>query len=135
MKRLMYILFTSGALLAACAGTTQDENEPNEVQETESVENMDGEASAEEMAPASDEEIEQADTVSESLDYEELAYQDVFNPEEYDARLITDNPGTRVFIFRDGEQQVYKTVYIKSDNRLKLIDIANNQLLLNEQIN
>ena len=136
MKRIVYTLFMSGALLLACATPTENENLPEESQETESAENIEEEeANAEAMTPATEDEIEQAESVSEFSNYEEIEYQDIFNPDEYEAHLITDNPGTRVFIFRDGEQQAYKTIYIKSENRLKLINIANNEMLLNEVIN
>ena len=137
MKRLIYTFTIGLALLSACSTPVENEttNETEESQEDETVETTEEMPTEDEMAPASDEEIEQAESISEFTDYPELVHQNVFNPEDYDAWLVTDNPGTRVFIFRDGEQQAYKTVFIKSDNRLKLIDIANNELLLNERIN
>lgn len=133
----MYTLTIGLTLLAACSDASDNElsNQPEEAQETEAINNIETEESSEEMAPASEEDLEQSEAVSEFTDYPELSSQDIFNPEAFDTRLVTDNPGTRVFIFRDAEQQVYKTVYIKSNNRLKVIDLANNELLLNKIIN
>jgi len=112
-----------------------DTQTEDSTEEQETLEEVDQGVDEEDMAPASNEEIENSESVLEFGNYEELSYQDFFNPEEYGARLITDNPGTRVFIFHDGEQQAYKTVFIKNDNRLKVIDINNNELLMNERMN
>lgn len=150
MSTLLGVLFLTG-----CGDNPQEEPQDTEIPEEtieepatdndgETQENIEEptedtdeghETSEEDMAPASDEELEEGESVSDFTNYSELEMQDFFNPEEFDASLVTNNPGTRVFIFRDGDQQAYKTVFIKNNNRLKVIDIINDELLMNEQIN
>lgn len=88
----------------------------------------------EEMESATSEEIQLAETPDDYSSYPELAAQDIFQPSDFTGHLITDNPGTRVFIFKEGETQAYKTVFIKNNQRLKVIDLVNHELLMNEQI-
>lgn len=137
-------------LLAACGNTNTDEdltpdNEPSEqlddtenVEETENnltendeTDTADEEVNEDDMAGVSEEELEDTETVSDHENFEELAAQDYFEP----SRLITDNPGTRIFIFENEGQQAYKTIFIKKANRLKVIDLVNDELLMNEIIN
>ena len=116
------------------ATTDEEEQENNEEEETTEKEE-DKEEEMEDEEAVSDEEINEADKVDDFADADELSKQDYFDPEDYEGRLITDNPGTRIFIFREGEKQVYKTIFIKNDQRLKVIDLMNNELLMNERIN
>lgn len=141
-------------LLAACGNTNTDEdltpdNEPSEqlddtenVEETENnltendeTDTADEEVNEDDMAGVSEEELEETETVSDHENYEELAAQGYFDPVEYNSRLITDNPGTRIFIFENEGQQAYKTIFVKRANRLKVIDLVNDELLMNEIIN
>ena len=110
--------------------TESDENESD----ADSEEASDEDVSEEDMASADEEELESAEKVSDHEEYEELSAQDFFNPDDYTSHLVVDNPGKRIFVFEDNGQQAYKTIYIKKANRLKIIDLKNDDLLMNEII-
>lgn len=142
MKKVFTSILIGLTILSSCADTFeggQEAESTTQVEESakETTENKSSANEAvidEELSPASDEELEQSESVSEFSSYEELSQQDFFEPENFEAHLVTDNPGNRIFIFRDGNQQAYKTVFIKDTHRLKVIDIANDELLMNERI-
>jgi|SRR5699024_3177990 len=162
-KTSKLFLATSMALvLAACGNTNTDEEdltpENEQTEQTEDAENTEDTGNTEEpenddsdtadtensseddvdeddMATVPEEELENTETVSDHENYEELSAQDYFDPAEYNSRLVTDNPGTRIFIFENEGKQAYKTIYIKKANRLKVIDLVNDELLMNEVIN
>ncbi|SFH58379.1 hypothetical protein [Pisciglobus halotolerans] len=48
--------------------------------------------------------------------------------------IVTDNPNKRVILFEDGHEKAYKTIFIKNANRLKVIDLQGDGLVLNEKI-
>ncbi|SHE96765.1 hypothetical protein SAMN02745249_01529 [Atopostipes suicloacalis DSM 15692] len=110
-----------------------EESEENE-SDTDSEEASDEDVSDDDMASADEEELESAENVSDHEEYEELSAQDFFNPDDYTSHLVVDNPGKRIFVFEDDGQQAYKTIYIKKTNRLKIIDLKNDGLLMNEII-
>lgn len=137
-KRKLIVLFLAASTLAAC---TSDDG----VGETETLDPIEEEAGVEdepgesvvsdgELDSATDEELEQAVIIEDINQYEEFSEQDAFDPSAYDAYLITDNGATRVIIFREGNTQVFKSIYIEDDNRLKIIDLQNNELLLNSPL-
>ena len=111
-----------------------EESADNESDTTDSEEASDEDVSDDDMASADEEELESAEKVSDHGEYEELSAQDFFNPEDYTSHLVVDNPGKRIFVFEDDGQQAYKTIYIKKANRLKIIDLKNDDLLMNEII-
>ena len=131
MKKVFTSILIGLTILSSCADTFEGGQEASS---TTQVEETNEAVSDEDLSPASDEELEQSESVSEFSSYEELSQQDFFEPENFEAHLVTDNPGNRIFIFRDGNQQAYKTVFIKDTHRLKVIDIANDELLMNERI-
>ncbi|UJF15637.1 hypothetical protein LZ578_11890 [Jeotgalibaca sp. MA1X17-3] len=154
MKKLLFISMAS-FVLGACATdtTTEDETTSSEaavsefmstessiveesatVVESEEIEADEGTTDAD-LEDVSDSELEGAEKVSEYAEYEELDAQDIFNPSDYDGHLVTDNQGTRVFLFSDGDNQMYKTIFVKNNNRLKVIDLQADQMVYNEQIN
>ncbi|GEN87890.1 hypothetical protein [Oceanobacillus sojae] len=45
---------------------------------------------------------------------------------DYDVLVETDNKGTRVMFYEIDGEKYYKTIFVKNDNRLKIIDIRNN---------
>src|SRR5699024_937528 len=100
----------------------------------DTADNQEEDMDEDDMEPASEEDLEEAEKVADYSQYEELQAQDVFNPTDYEGHLVTDNQGTRVFIFRSGDEQAYKTVFVKHDKRLKVIDLKQDQLVLNEII-
>lgn len=151
MKKLLFISMAS-LVLGACANdtttdedTTSSEVAVSEVMSTESsmveeesstvVESEEMEADEADLEEVTDSDLESAEKVSEYAEYEELDAQDIFNPSDYEGHLVTDNQGTRIFLFRDGDNQMYKTIFVKNNNRLKVIDLQADQMVFNEQIN
>lgn len=147
MKNLLLLGISFLALLTGC--TTEVSEESTNVDQQSAAQTVTTNAATTEetsqkhseetnneadLAPVSEEELENSEAVSSLENYEELSSQDYFNPEDFQAHLITDNPGTRVFIFHEGSEQAYKTVFIKDDKRLKVIDLVNNELLMNDII-
>ena len=134
MKKVFTSILIGLTILSSCADTFEGNQEAESTTQVEesAEETTENKSSANEAVI--DEELEQSESVSEFSSYEELSQQDFFEPENFEAHLVTDNPGNRIFIFRDGNQQAYKTVFIKDTHRLKVIDIANDELLMNERI-
>ncbi|MBM6615071.1 hypothetical protein JTF06_09255 [Desemzia sp. RIT804] len=88
----------------------------------------------EEFEQVPEEDYESADPI-QATDYPELsAIQEEIDLDTVEGHLVTDNPGTRVIIFVEDGQQAYKSIYIKSDNRLKLVDFKANELLIDEEL-
>ncbi|GEK91374.1 hypothetical protein [Alkalibacterium kapii] len=137
-NKKIIVLFLTALTLAGCT----DESDPGEtealdpIEEEAAVEEEPNETvvTEEELAPVSEEEKNQAEVIDDIDTYEEFKTQDVFEPTDYDAHLITDNSNTRVILFSEGEEQVYKSIFIKEDNRLKIIDLQNDQLLINSPL-
>ncbi|WP_225743571.1 hypothetical protein [Marinilactibacillus sp. Marseille-P9653] len=137
MKKMIGLLL-SVSLLGACnAGDTDEATEDTTLTQEEEAavddetQVTDAAATEEEMAPVDDEDLEDAEMISDLSDYEEFADQDTFDPSQLDAYLITDNPGTRVILFTEGDEQMFKSIYIKEDNRFKVVDLVENELLIN----
>lgn len=137
-NKKMIVLFLAALTLAGCT----DESDPGEtealdpIEEEAAVEEEPNESSVteDELAPVTDEEKSQGQSLDTIDDYEEFKSQDVFEPTDYDAHLVTDNTNTRVILFSEGEEQVYKSVFIKRDNRLKIIDLQKDQLIINSPL-
>lgn len=71
-----------------------------------------------------------------SYEYEE---QEIIEKEiaegKYDVEVETDNKGTRVMFYEIDGEKYYKTIFVKNDNRLKIIDLQNDDgLIYNETI-
>lgn len=160
MKRLKIttIALASTMLLAGCTQqTTSENNEENEVaatsetMETTESSNMESSVSTEESdtaesteetsTEASSTEASTTETVnSEEDDVADLEegteLQDTIDDlDDLNVETATDNPNKRVLLFSndEGEKQ-YKSVFIKQKNRLKIIDINNDDLLMNQEI-
>lgn len=129
MKKLLFISMAS-LVLGACANeaTTDDDITSSEVAVSESM------LTGTDLEDVSDSELESAEKVSEYAEYAELGAQEIFNPSDYEGHLVTDNQGTRIFLFSDGDNQMYKTIFVKNDNRLKVIDLQADRMVYNEQI-
>ena len=148
MKKLSLLFIASFTLAACAAENNSDSSEAVESMETiesevssapESVEtsehsSQESETASEDLGGVTEEELANAESVSEYDSYEELVYQDIFNPEQYQGSILTDNQGKRIFLFSDGQNQIYKTIYIKHDNRLKIIDLQKDDLVYNKII-
>ncbi|HJB24089.1 MAG TPA: hypothetical protein H9946_08040 [Candidatus Jeotgalibaca pullicola] len=145
MKKISLLFIASLALAACAAESNSGSSESVETIESEvssapeSVEtsehsSQESETASEDLGGVTEEELANAESVSEYDSYEELVYQDIFNPEQYQGSILTDNQGKRIFLFSDGQNQIYKTIYIKHDNRLKIIDLQKDDLVYNKII-
>lgn len=137
-KKKLLVLFMAAATLGACT-TEEDPGETealDPIEEEAALEEEPDEAvvTEEELAPVSDSDMEAAEMIEDIEQYEEFEDQDVFDPTGYDARLITDNGSTRVILFSEGEEQMFKSIFIEEESRLKIIDLKNNELLLNSPL-
>jgi len=155
MKRLKIttIALASTILLAGCTQqTTSENNEDNEVaatsetMETTESSNMESSVStAQSETVESTEETSTEESTTETESSEEDNVADLEEGEELqdtiddldnlNVETATDNPNKRVLLFSndEGEKQ-YKSVFIKQKNRLKIIDINNDDLLMNQEI-
>ena len=118
---LLCILF----IVSACQADTEQEvnNNADENQETTEENESDTGTSAD-------------NNTDTSYEYEE---QEVIGGQidegDYDVVVETDNQGTRVMFYEIDGEKYYKTIFVKDDNRLKIIDIQNdNGLIYNETI-
>lgn len=58
------------------------------------------------------------------IDFEEATViEDEIDVSELTVKVETDNRNNRVILFFDGDELLYKTIFVKRDNRLKIIDI------------
>lgn len=55
--------------------------------------------------------------------------------ENYQVNIETDNPNNRViFLENQSGEKLYKSIFIKNTNRLKIIDLKNDNLIYNQVI-
>lgn len=155
MNKKVMVFFAAAFILGGCSTKTTDEpvvessdsaaqSSKEVMTESASSESMAVESSAvtessseedKDMAPVSEEEVASAEMVTDISQYEELEYaKDTIDLSGYESRMLTDNQGTRVMLFSKDNEQVYKTVYVKNNNWLKVIDLKGDNLLLNEKI-
>ncbi|ALV22240.1 hypothetical protein [Carnobacterium antarcticum] len=146
MKKALLVFVATAFVLTGCGtnkaeaptnGTSeqssQTSQESSAVESSTTIEEADKEDS--DMASISEEELENAEPATDISQYEELTYvQEKVDLSDYESRIVTDNPGTRVMLFLDGTKQVYKTVYVKHKQWLKVIDLQANNLVINESI-
>ncbi|PWA09693.1 hypothetical protein DCC39_12690 [Pueribacillus theae] len=106
----------------------------------ELIEETDNEAMkgvVDETVTEKEEEIEKAKVATTTEDYEDLQSIDEgqFNPSDYEVRILTDNANKRVLMFIDDhDKRSFKTVNVKHDHFLKVIDIQQNQLVMKKNI-
>lgn len=143
-------LLAAASTLAACQ--TDETDAPvngvdeidgvGEVEETEedieTYEEDDDPADAivtdQELEPVSDEELDNAELIDDLSQYEEFEEQDVLNLDEYDAYLLSDEGGRREIIFTENDEQIFKSIFIIEDNNLRIIDLMNAEVLINDPI-
>lgn len=125
----------NGSAKQASQSSQEVVQESTAVESSAPAEEADTEEDSEDMAPVSEEEAANAEEATDLSQYEELAYaKDKVDLSKYESRILNDNQGKRVMLFSDGNQQVYKTVYVKHNNWLKVIDLKNDDLVVNESI-
>ena len=70
--------------------------------------------------------FEEADIVKENID----------NLDDLKVIVETDNPNKRVILYKEDNKPQYKSIFVKDNEHLKIIDIhSNNDLLFDETIN
>ena len=117
-------------LFAGCSTQEDVDSTDSTVSQVETS----SEAVEDDLAFVPEEELGSADDIQQS-EYPELStLQEMIDLETVESYLITDNPGTRVIVFVEDGEQAYKSIYIKSDNRLKLVDFEANELMLDEEL-
>lgn len=133
-------------LLAGCSSNDADkvETKPDDVNEIvepgEMLESSDGVAEDVEDAEVDKEDSNMADTkdVATTNDHiKDFPEFDVLTENidltVYKGVVETDNKGTRVILFEDEKgHKEYKSIFIKHDNRLKIVQFKDDGLLYNE---
>lgn len=133
MKRTLTLLVTIGIMfgLVACGGDDEETLEPNETEDnTATEEKVDEEAveEPEETEKEIEEPVSETETNSEITDFEEASTIEAeIDVSDLDVEIETDNQNNRVILFKDGDKAVYKTIFVKNDKRLKIIDIIDNE--------
>lgn len=133
MKKIISLLFAA-ALLGACspdnsADDTITQKEEAAIEEEEEV--SETAATDEELAPVSESDLAQAELITDLSNYEEFEEQNAFDPSQFDTYLVEDSAAMRIISFLEDDEQVYKTIFIKEDNRFKVIDLKTEELLSN----
>lgn len=117
-------------LFAGCSA----QEDTGSVETVPSQEEINSESVEEDFESVPEEELNDAEVIEQS-DYPEFnALQEEIALETLESYLITDNPGTRVVVFVENGEQVYKSIYIKPENRLKLVDLKANELKIDEEV-
>lgn len=128
MKKLLTILFSISIIvgLAACSNDDTAEDTNSEDNETPEVEEQEEQATDVESDEIMDEDTEEQNP--EMDDYEEASkIEEKVDLDGLEVEVETDNDNNRVLLFLDEGKEVYKTIYIKRDHRLKIIDIIDNE--------
>ena len=73
--------------------------------------------------PAELEGFEEIIAVSNYLDLRELA-----------AEIEVNIPNKRTILYKDNQDHVYKSIFIKDDRNLRIVDLKNNQLIFNADL-
>jgi len=128
MKKLLTILFSISIIvgLAACSNDDTAEDTTSEDNETPEVEEQEEQETDVESDEIMDEDTEEQNP--EMDDYEEASkIEEKVDLDGLEVEVETDNDNNRVLLFLDEGKEVYKTIYIKRDHRLKIIDIIDNE--------
>lgn len=119
--------------------TPPEDNEVAEEEASEDVTDSDTSATENDSDSTSNESDSDASSSgnSELAGYEEYAtVVEVADVEGMKGIVETDNPGTRVILFEDGTgKKTVKSVFVKNDNRLKIISLNDDGLLYNDILN
>ena len=138
MKKLLMVIVSSLLLIALVAcGDTQNEEQTdtdNAIEENEdkAETNNDTEVNEDQVETDNEDtdetkenkEEEPTNTNEEITDYEEAdVIEEQIDIADMDVKIETDNPNKRILLFSDNDKVMYKTIYIKEKQRLKIIDI------------
>lgn len=139
MKRILTLMLTIGLMfgLVACGGNDEETPEKETTEEsTESTEEteVEEETTPEEEIEEPEEKVEEPTSETETKENSEIAdfeeasvIEDEIDVSDLDVEIEADNDNKRVILFKDGNRAVYKTIYIKGEQRLKVIDIIDNE--------
>ncbi|GKV67115.1 MULTISPECIES: hypothetical protein [unclassified Sporosarcina] len=143
MKKL-WLLPVLALFLAACGN--EEEAKPKDDNEI-SVDTIEPEEDAAETDQAATEDSEtalekentedqSASTDSGLSQYEESAVlEDHLPMDELTSRVEADNPGKRIILFENQNgEKVYKSIFIKHDQHVKIIDLKEDNLLFEGRI-
>ncbi|MBY0221261.1 hypothetical protein [Sporosarcina aquimarina] len=133
-----WLLPALAIVLAACGNN--EESQPKEEEEIakdtieseeESVTSPDSE-----IAPEDEPENHSASSASDLSGYEESAVLGEHMPiDKLTSHVETDNPGKRIILFEnESGEKVYKSIFIKHDRFLKIIDLKDDQLLYKDKL-
>lgn len=124
--KLLILLLTLG-LLAGCSTEQQTDSE----QDSTAI--VSSEDAVEESV--SKEELNEAEVIDDLTEYPEItAIQETIDLTELTGYIVSDNPGTRILIFTNEEKQVYKSILVKDEKQLKVIDLEQNEVLIDETV-
>lgn len=124
--KLLILLLTLG-LLAGCSTEQQTDSE----QDSTAI--VSSEDAVEESV--SKEELNEAEVIDDLTEYPETtAIQETIELTELTGYIVSDNPGTRILIFINEEKQVYKSIFVKDEKQLKVIDLEQNEVLIDETV-
>lgn len=144
--KLPLALALASLTLAACGTDTAEEDIPTDPTDQETTidtleeqaadddDPADAVVTDEQLAPVSEEELEGAESIDDVDTYEEFAEQDSFDPEGLDAYLVTDDTSERVIVFTENGEQVFKSMFMKDENRLLIINLIDQEVLQNSPI-
>ena len=124
--KLLILLLTLG-LLAGCSTEQQTDSE----QDSTAI--VSSEDAVEESV--SKEELNEAEVIDDLTEYPETtAIQETIELTELTGYIVSDNPGTRILIFTNEGKQVYKSIFVKDEMQLKVIDLEQNEVLIDETV-
>lgn len=120
--KLLILLLTLG-LLAGCSTEQEDITASETAAE---VSQRDG---------ISEEELDSTEVIEELTDYPETErIQETIDLTNLTGYVISDNPGTRIFIFANEGKQLYKSIFVKDKDRLKVVDLEQNNVVIDETV-
>ena len=160
MKKLAIVLFASMLfVLGACSSNNDDNSSTNADDNANTEENQDQNANdnasddvvnnntddetnneeennADDQATNNAENEEDTATDSELADYPEYdTLVDEIDVDSLQAEVETDNPNKRVILYSDDSgEKVFKSIFIKKKDRLKIIDFDDDGEIFNEVI-
>ena len=134
-------------LLTICSvlfliGCTDDKTvTPKTTEDTadQAVDNMEPTENLDTEIADAQESTKNANTIEQTLsleDYEEYqTLSEKIDLTMYQAELETDNRGKRILLFADADgRNIYKSIYIKHDRHLKIVQLDGEGLLYNNQV-
>ncbi|WP_153730844.1 hypothetical protein [Sporosarcina obsidiansis] len=128
-----WILPVLAVFLVACGNETQEQPKEDDAISVDSIEPEKNttESTDSEMSPEGEQETPPVSFDSELSAFEEFAILAENIPlDELTSHIETDNPGKRIILFEnESGKKVYKSIFVKHDQYLKVIDLEADQLL------